>query len=153
MPQASGVVQSVTPPSASPDGTLTRHQGPGPRRRGSAVARRQPARRKDPTSNSAAIATVPRRREAPARAVLLATGGIAIEDGITVTRREAEVMECVAAGLSTPQIAAEFGVSRDAIDKCIQRLLISVGMPNRVALAAWWTEVTMDLYAQSADNQ
>jgi DNA-binding NarL/FixJ family response regulator len=117
------------------------------------MARRQPAKRNDPTPNSAPIATVPRRRDAPARAVLLANGGIAIEDGITVTRREAEVMECVAAGLNTPQIAAEFGISRDAIDKCIQRLLISVGMPNRVALAAWWTEVTMDLYAQSVDNQ
>lgn len=116
------------------------------------MARRQSARRKDPTPNSVDIATVPRRREAPSRAVLLATGGIAIEDGITVTRREAEVMECVAAGLNTPQIAAEFGISRDAIDKCIQRLLISVGMPNRVALAAWWTEVTMDLYADGANN-
>jgi DNA-binding CsgD family transcriptional regulator len=96
------------------------------------------------------VGLVPRRRQPAPSAVLLADGSIGVEGARILSPREAEVIEAVAAGSRSWEIAEELGISRDAVDKCIQRVLETNGLRNRAALAAWWVELTMDLYSSSA---
>ena len=50
------------------------------------------------------------------------------------TRRKREVLELVAAGYATKQIAARLGISDAAVDKHLRQLFRRYGVPNRAAL-------------------
>ena len=48
--------------------------------------------------------------------------------------RKREVLELVAAGYATKQIAARLGISTAAVDKHLRQLFRRYGVPNRAAL-------------------
>jgi DNA-binding NarL/FixJ family response regulator len=50
------------------------------------------------------------------------------------TRRKREVLELVADGYATKQIAARLGISDAAVDKHLRQLFRRYGVPNRAAL-------------------
>jgi DNA-binding NarL/FixJ family response regulator len=52
------------------------------------------------------------------------------------TRRKKQVLELVAAGYATKQIAAELGISGAAVDKHLRELFRRYAVPNRAALVA-----------------
>ncbi len=50
------------------------------------------------------------------------------------TRRKKQVLELVALGYATKQIAAELGISGAAVDKHLRQLFRRYAVPNRAAL-------------------
>ncbi|HKW78795.1 MAG TPA: helix-turn-helix domain-containing protein [Candidatus Limnocylindria bacterium] len=52
------------------------------------------------------------------------------------TTRKRQVLELVAAGYATKQIAAELGISDAAVEKHLRQLFRRYGVPNRAALVS-----------------
>jgi two-component system nitrate/nitrite response regulator NarL len=52
------------------------------------------------------------------------------------TSRKRQVLELVAAGYATKQIAAELGISAAAVDKHLRQLFRRYAVPNRAALVS-----------------
>jgi DNA-binding CsgD family transcriptional regulator len=57
-----------------------------------------------------------------------------VTDIAAPTRRKKQVLELVAAGYATKQIAAELGISGAAVDKHLRQLFRRYAVPNRAAL-------------------
>jgi DNA-binding NarL/FixJ family response regulator len=93
---------------------------------------------------------VRRRRPRCPDAIRLADGGIAIEGGGTINRRQIHVLDCVAAGLTNDDIADDLGISRSTVSRDIGHLLQATGLANRMALAACWVEIAARLRAAHA---
>ena len=93
---------------------------------------------------------VRRRRPRRPDAIRLANGGIAIEGGGTINRRQIHVLDCVAAGLTNDDIAADLGISRSTVSRDIGHLLRAMNLANRMALAACWVEIAAQLRASRA---
>lgn len=56
----------------------------------------------------------------------------------SLTPRERDVAERVAAGLLNKQIAAELGIATATVKDHVHRILRKTGLPNRAAIAAAW---------------
>jgi DNA-binding NarL/FixJ family response regulator len=96
----------------------------------------------------------PRRRRPPCPSVVrLANGGIAIQGGGSVTPRQLRVMDCVAAGLMNTEVATVLDMTTSATAREIRALLTATGVPNRIALAAWWVEVRLRYNIASHDPE
>ena len=52
------------------------------------------------------------------------------------TRRKRQVLELVAEGYATKQIAAKLGISTAAVDKHLRQLFRRYAVPNRAALVS-----------------
>jgi DNA-binding NarL/FixJ family response regulator len=57
-----------------------------------------------------------------------------VADITAPTRRKREVLELVADGYATKQIAARLGISSAAVEKHLRQLFRRYGVPNRAAL-------------------
>jgi DNA-binding CsgD family transcriptional regulator len=106
---------------------LARRRRPGDREEAAALA----------TSAAALagqLAMAPLRRDAEQLAASLAgrpAGGL--------TRREREIAELVAQGLTNRQIAATLHISERTVETHVQRILGKLGCTNRTQIAAWIT--------------
>jgi DNA-binding NarL/FixJ family response regulator len=96
-------------------------------------------------SVSGAPRMVRKRRPDCPDCVLVRNGSVALESGPTLSRRQAEVLECLATGYSNSDIAAELDISPETVKKHIQNLLTLLEASNRAALAAWWAEISYRL--------
>ena len=71
---------------------------------------------------------------------LMNTGGIAViqVDDLNrefgVTKREAEVMTCIAYGMAVPEIAAKLIISERTVEKHLENIYRKVGVNNRMSL-------------------
>ena len=88
---------------------------------------------------------VPKRRGDLPAVVVLADGGIAVAGGTTLSRRQVEILECIAAGFTNDMIAEELVIGCETVKKHVGALLRCIAAPNRAALAAWWAEVAAAL--------
>jgi DNA-binding NarL/FixJ family response regulator len=61
------------------------------------------------------------------------------------TRRERDVAELVARGMTNKQIARELGIDEDTVKTHIYRLCRKLAVPSRVGVALW--------YAREADGR
>jgi PAS domain S-box-containing protein len=61
----------------------------------------------------------------------------ALRSGSRLTRRESEVLQLLATGLSTPRIADILGVSRATVRNHVERLLAKLGVHSRVEAVAY----------------
>jgi two-component system nitrate/nitrite response regulator NarL len=57
-----------------------------------------------------------------------------MDDVPVPSERKRQVLELVAAGFATKQIAARLGISTAAVDKHLRQLFRRYGVPNRAAL-------------------
>jgi two-component system nitrate/nitrite response regulator NarL len=60
----------------------------------------------------------------------------AVEEIAAPTRRKRQVLELVADGYATKQIAAKLGISSAAVDKHLRQLFRRYAVPNRAALVS-----------------
>jgi non-specific serine/threonine protein kinase len=56
----------------------------------------------------------------------------------TLSRREREVAELIAAGLSNKQIADRLFIARSTVKDHVHHILQKTALPNRTAVAAAW---------------
>lgn len=52
--------------------------------------------------------------------------------------REQEVLELIACGRSSKQIASDLGIARSTVDSYVRGILAKLEVPNRAAAAAAW---------------
>lgn len=65
----------------------------------------------------------------------------------TVSVREQEIIELVAAGLTNQEIAQKLEISKRTVDNHISNILTKTSTENRVALVRWalqWGKVCLD---------
>lgn len=73
-------------------------------------------------------------------------GGESQEQG-SLSERELQVIELVAAGLTNEQIAEKLEISKRTVDNHISNILTKTDTKNRVALVRWalqWGKVCID---------
>jgi DNA-binding NarL/FixJ family response regulator len=66
---------------------------------------------------------------------------------ISLSERELQVIELVAAGLTNQEIAVELAISKRTVDNHISNILTKTHTDNRVALVRWalqWGKVCID---------
>jgi DNA-binding NarL/FixJ family response regulator len=73
--------------------------------------------------------------------------GSAPQDNYTLSDRELQVIELVAAGLTNQEISAKLDISKRTVDNHISNILTKTSTDNRVALVRWalqWGKVCLD---------
>ena len=74
------------------------------------------------------------------------TGGVS-QTPVTLSDRELQVVELVAAGLTNQEIAQKLEISKRTVDNHISNILTKTATDNRVALVRWalqWGKVCLD---------
>lgn len=74
------------------------------------------------------------------------TGGVS-QTPVTLSDRELQVVELVAAGLTNQEIAEKLEISKRTVDNHISNILTKTVTDNRVALVRWalqWGKVCLD---------
>jgi DNA-binding NarL/FixJ family response regulator len=69
------------------------------------------------------------------------------QDNQTLSERELQVIELVAAGLTNQEISEKLEISKRTVDNHISNILIKTATDNRVALVRWalqWGKVCLD---------
>ncbi|KGF72092.1 LuxR family transcriptional regulator [Neosynechococcus sphagnicola sy1] len=67
----------------------------------------------------------------------------------SLSERELQVLELVAAGLTNQQIAEKLDISKRTVDNHISNILTKTATENRVSLVRWalqWGKVCLDEY-------
>ncbi len=70
-----------------------------------------------------------------------------VNSAITISGREMEIIELVAAGLTNQEIAQKLEISKRTVDNHISNILTKTSTDNRVALVRWalqWGKVCLD---------
>ena len=67
----------------------------------------------------------------------LSAPGCGPATGVTLTRREGEVLRHITAGLTNEEIAAEMHVHYETVKEHVQRLLSKIGVCDRTQAALW----------------
>ncbi len=57
-----------------------------------------------------------------------------------LTAREAEVLECVAAGAGNREVAARLFISEKTVSRHLANVYLKLGVSSRTAAAAWWRD-------------
>lgn len=57
---------------------------------------------------------------------------------LALTKRQAEVAGCVAAGMGNARIAAELNITRGTVKEYLNRIFRRLKVHNRTALAVYW---------------
>ena len=73
--------------------------------------------------------------------------GSASQDNQTLSERELQVLELVAAGLTNQEISEKLDISKRTVDNHISNILSKTATDNRVALVRWalqWGKVCLD---------
>jgi DNA-binding NarL/FixJ family response regulator len=73
--------------------------------------------------------------------------GNAPQDNQTLSERELQVLELVAAGLTNQEISEKLDISKRTVDNHISNILSKTATDNRVALVRWalqWGKVCLD---------
>jgi DNA-binding NarL/FixJ family response regulator len=73
--------------------------------------------------------------------------GSAPQDNQTLSERELQVLELVAAGLTNQEISEKLDISKRTVDNHISNILSKTSTDNRVALVRWalqWGKVCLD---------
>jgi DNA-binding NarL/FixJ family response regulator len=73
--------------------------------------------------------------------------GSAPQDNQTLSDRELQVIELVAAGLTNQEISEQLDISKRTVDNHISNILTKTATDNRVALVRWalqWGKVCLD---------
>lgn len=73
--------------------------------------------------------------------------GSAPQDNQTLSERELQVLELVAAGLTNQEISEKLDISKRTVDNHISNILSKTATDNRVALVRWalqWGKVCLD---------
>ena len=80
----------------------------------------------------------------PSRHVLLERGHIAhirsIGEENDEAAREAEVLECIAAGAGNREAAARLFISEKTVGRHLANVYLKLGVNSRTAAAAWWRD-------------
>nr|WP_280507397.1 helix-turn-helix transcriptional regulator [Nocardia flavorosea] len=63
---------------------------------------------------------------------------------VTLTKRERQVADLVAQGLSNKQIAAKLVISQRTAQSHVEHILTKLGFSSRAQIAAWITENARD---------
>ena len=67
----------------------------------------------------------------------LATPRLAADIEVPLTRRESEVLEQLAHGLTNKEIALALGISYETVKEHVQHILRKVGVNDRTQVAVW----------------
>jgi DNA-binding NarL/FixJ family response regulator len=73
--------------------------------------------------------------------------GNAPQENQTLSEREIQVLELVAAGLTNQEISEKLDISKRTVDNHISNILSKTATDNRVALVRWalqWGKVCLD---------
>lgn len=83
------------------------------------------------------VAALAQRRSVPPYATRTGRGGRGTPVGPQLTRREREVAELVAQGLTNPQVAERLFVSPGTVRGHVEHILGKLGLTSRVQIATW----------------
>ena len=67
----------------------------------------------------------------------MATGEVSNTSHITLSAREMEIIDLVAAGLTNQDIAEKLTISKRTVDNHVSNMFTKTGSKNRVALLNW----------------
>lgn len=64
-------------------------------------------------------------------------GGFLLANDVTISPREAAVLEQVWLGLSNKEMAAHFSISEAAVEQTLSRLFMKLDLPRARAIVLW----------------
>ncbi len=74
----------------------------------------------------------------------LSDGSAICQNGIRLIAREQSILRCVNADFSSKQTAKRLGVSRSAVENCLDRLRQKLGLTRGRLIVFWEYATTMD---------
>jgi DNA-binding NarL/FixJ family response regulator len=68
---------------------------------------------------------------------VLTSNRLAASADVPLTRREADVLRCIASGQTNRQIAGELGISCETVKEHVQHVIRKIGVSDRTQAAVW----------------